>query len=89
MEKGMSTNVHNDLNWLEAELSGAGGATKQFLVGDALTAADIIMGFSIEFIFARKLGTEGGSWPRAQKWLDGIREVDSYKKAVEKTGYSL
>lgn len=89
MEKGLSTNVHNDLNWLEAELSGGGGGTNQFLVGRSLTAADIIMGFSIEFIFARKLGTEGGSWPNVQQWLDRIRQTASYKRAVEKTGYSL
>lgn len=91
MEKGLSTNVHNDLNWLESELSGGGGGgeTKQFLVGSSLTAADIIMGFSIEFIFARKLGTEDGSWPKVQQWLDRIRETASYKRAVEKSGYSL
>lgn len=94
MEKGLSPNVHNDFAWLEHELSssdndGSSGG-KDFLVGDHLTAADIIMGFSIEFIFARKLGTESdGRWPRVQSWLDRIREVPSYKKAVERTGYKL
>jgi glutathione S-transferase len=90
--------VHNDLDWLEDELSsnsskgssGAGEEEKRFIVGNNLTAADIIMGFSIEFILTRKLGTEGGSgWPRVHKWLDGIKEIPSYRKAVERTGYSL
>lgn len=100
MEASLSPNVQNDLDWLEDELStngsqgssGAGGegGEKKFLVGDDLTAADIIMGFSIEFILSMKLGTKGGSgWPRVHKWLDRIRESPSYRKAVEKTGYSL
>lgn len=88
MEKGLSANVHNDLNWLEDELSNSQSGGK-FLVGNDITAADIIMGFNTEFIFARKLGTEGGSWPHIQRWFAGIKERDSYKKAVEKTGYSL
>lgn len=88
MEKALSPNVQNDLNWLEAELSSNESGGK-YLVGNDLTAADVIMGFSIEFIFVRKLGTEGGNWPKIQKWLSGITDRDAYKKAVEKTGYSL
>ncbi|KEF63287.1 uncharacterized protein A1O9_01264 [Exophiala aquamarina CBS 119918] len=87
MEKGLSSNVHNDFAWLEHELA---ASSDNFLVGGHLTAADIIMGFSIEFIFARKLGTErDGRWPRIQHWLDRIRDEPSYKKAVERTGYKL
>lgn len=96
MEKGLSPNVQNDLDWLEDELSSnsgtgsSGAGDKRFLVGNSLTAADIIMGFSIEFILTRKLGTEGGSgWPTVHRWLDDIRETASYRKAVDKTGYSL
>ncbi|KAJ9494905.1 hypothetical protein H2202_009610 [Exophiala xenobiotica] len=84
MEKGLSPNIHNDLNWLEGEVQG-----RQFLVSNDVTAADIMMGFSIEFIFARKLGTEGGDWPNVRKWLEGLQQREAYRKAVEKTGYSL
>ncbi|KAK7888049.1 hypothetical protein LTR67_009444 [Exophiala xenobiotica] len=84
MEKGLSPNIHNDLNWLEGEVQ-----DRQFLVGNDVTAADIMMGFSIEFIFARKLGTEGGDWPNVKKWLEGLQQMEAYRKAVEKTGYSL
>ena len=76
--------MHDDLNWLESELVG-----KQYLVGNAVTAADIIMGFSIESIFTMKLGTEGGDWPNARKWLEGLQKTEGYRKAAEKTGYSL
>ncbi len=84
MEKGLSTNVQNDLNWLESEL-----ADREWLVGDDVTAADVMMGFNTEFIFTRKLGTEGGEWPNARKWLDRIQKREAYMKAVERTGYSL
>jgi len=76
--------MHNDLCWLESEVTG-----KQYLVGNELTAADIMMSFSIEFILSRKLGTEGGDWSNTRKWLEGIQKTEGYRTAVEKTGYSL
>jgi len=96
MEKALSPNVRNDFAWLEQELSSSSSdnygssSGKDFLVGDHLTATDIIMGFSVEFIFTRKLGTESdGRWPRIQNWLNRIKEVPSYKKAAERTEYKL
>lgn len=84
MERGLSVNVRNDLDWLEAEVKDRG-----YLVGEGLTAADVMMGFSIEFILARKLGTEGGEWPGVRKWLENVQRREAYTRAVEKTGYSL
>jgi len=84
MENSLSTNVHNDFDWLESELDG-----KDYLVGEDVTAADILMGFNIEFIFARKFGTEGRDWPDVKKWLDRVQQREAYKKAVDKSGYSL
>ena len=88
LEEGMSPNVRKDMDWLEAELkfSSSGG---KYLVGDHITAADIMMHFSIQFIYARRLGIQGGSWPLVEKWLKGLEQTESYKRAVEKTGYSL
>ena len=86
MEANLRPNVHNDLDWLEGELKKGGG---KYLVGDSLTAADILMQFSIEFMFARGLGTQGKEWPNINKWMKGLAQESSYKKAVEKTGYSL
>jgi len=48
LEEGLSVNVQKDLDWLEAELNKTGG----FLVGHSVTAADIMVHFSIQFIFA-------------------------------------
>jgi glutathione S-transferase len=76
------------MDWLENELrdSNSGG---KFLVGNELTAADIMMGFSVEWLFNRRLGTDGGDWPMVQKWFQGITARPAYRKAVEKTEYSV
>ena len=86
MEKGLSKNIQGDLDWLESELKQGNG---EFLVGDELTAADIMMHFSVSFILARKLGTEGKSWPSVERWLEGLEGLEGYQKAVKKTGYKL
>ncbi|KAK5078796.1 hypothetical protein LTS08_004056 [Lithohypha guttulata] len=89
MEKNMSANVQNDLKWIESALKEQKERGNEFLVGKTLTAADIMMGFSIEFIFTRKLGTQGGNWPETEAWLARMLERSAYKKAVEKSGYTL
>ncbi len=88
MEKGMSVNVQNDFNWLESELDRGSG---KFLVGDEITAADVMMMFSVEFILARGLGTKGcdTKWPKTREWLQACKDTEAYRRAVEKTGYKL
>lgn len=86
MEKGLSVNVQKDLDWLENELKAGNG---EFLVGDELTVADIMVHFSVQFIFARKLGTVGKSWPGVERWSEGLEGLEGYQKAVKKTGYKL
>lgn len=86
MEHKQAVNIQNDLNWLETELSLTQG---KFLCGDRVTAADTMMQFSIEFILARKLGTQGKEWPNIDKWLKACRETKTYKTAVKKTGHEL
>jgi glutathione S-transferase len=82
----MSVNVQNDLSWLETELSLSQGA---FLCGDHVTAADIMMQFSAEFILERELGTGGREYPGIRRWMESCRGTEGYKRAVEKTGYKL
>ena len=87
MEAGLSVNVHKDLDWLEAEL---GRSTGSFLVGNSVTAADCMMLFSVQFIFARELGTKGGGpWPQIEVWVKRCEESLTYKEAVEKSGHKL
>jgi glutathione S-transferase len=86
VEKGLSVNVQNDLDWLEKELS---QSTGKFLCGHAVTAADTMMHFSLDFILKTKLGTQGKSWPGIEKWLKACEETQTYQQAVKKTGYEL
>lgn len=69
MESALSGNVHNDLNWLENTLKRQKESGHQYIVGDGLTVADVMMQFSIDFIFTRGLGTKGNDWPEVKAWL--------------------
>lgn len=90
MEEGLAVNVHNDFDWLESELRAQKG--KGWLVSDGLTAADIVMQFSVQFIMERKLGVGGrseGKWPEVEAWLKRTEGTEAYRRAVERTGYTL
>lgn len=86
MEEALSVNVQKDLDWIEREL---GASTGQFLVGNDVTAADIMMQFSCSFIFARELGTQGKEWPKIKEWMQRCENTEAYKRAVEKSGHTL
>lgn len=85
-EAGLAGNVQKDMDYLDTELGKSSG---KFLVGDSVTAADIMMAFSAQFILARQLGTKGKSWSNIEKWLKACEEAGAYKKAVQKTGHKL
>ena len=83
----MSINVKRDLRWLEETLSKGSG---RYIVGHSVTLADIMMAFSIDFIFTRKLGVQDyGDFPRIKAWLGGLLQRPAYKAAVDKTGFTL
>lgn len=82
----MAVNVQNDLSWLETELSLSQG---RFLCGDRVSAADIMMQFSADFILTRELGTQGREYPNIRNWLEACMETEGYKRAVQRTGYKL
>lgn len=50
LEKGLAINVCKDLDWLEKELE-----ERKFLAGGRVTAADTMVLFGVQFIFARDL----------------------------------
>ena len=81
--------VQKDLDWLETELESKGGG---WLVGEDATVADTMVGFSIQFIFLNRLAGEDvivGRWKRIKEWLDLMETRGAYKRAVEKTSYTL
>jgi len=87
LEQGLSANVHNDLNWMESELS---DGREWLLPGKDVTAADIMNVFNIDFIFTKRLGIDGGSgWPHVRKWLERCKGQQAYQNAVQRSGYSL
>lgn len=82
----MSANVQNDLSWLETELSLSEGG---FLCGEQLTSADVMMLFSVEFIFERDLGVREREWSGIRAWMERCKGREAWRRAVEKTGYRL
>lgn len=85
LEQGLAINVHKDLDWLESQLQ------SKFLVGDHVTAADTMVAFSIQFIFAKDLAPPRKmvEWPKIKAWLQACEETPSYQRAVKKTGHEL
>ena len=69
---------------LLGEIEKALGQTKWF-AGDRLTAADIVMGYSMELAAARA-GMSGPAFPNATRFLEQMRALPSYQRAMEKDG---
>jgi len=67
-----------------AEIETALGKRPWF-AGDRMTAADIVMGYSME-VAAHRAGMDAARFPNAHKWLAKMREVPSYQRALEKDG---
>ena len=59
------------------------------MCGIHVTAADVMMQFSVEFIIAIELGTQGKEHPSILKWMEACRSTETYKRAVKKTGHKL
>jgi glutathione S-transferase len=85
-ERKMAVHVQKDLDWLERELETSTGA---FLVGDTVTAADIMLYISALFTLKFELGTKGRTWPAVEAWLKRCEDTESYKRAVEKSGFHM
>ncbi|MEZ5998743.1 MAG: glutathione S-transferase [Hyphomonas sp.] len=66
------------------EIEKALGA-REWFAGDRLTAADIVMGYSME-VAAHRAGMDAARFPNAHKWLAKMRQVPSYQRALERDG---
>lgn len=85
-EEALSINVQKDLDYLESELSKSKG---KFILGNEPTAADCMMEFTVDFIFARSLGTQGKKWAKVEQYLKDCQTTQSWEKAQKKTGHKL
>jgi glutathione S-transferase len=72
------------LNALMGEIEKALGQSKWF-AGDSLTAADIVMGYSME-LAAHRAGMDAQRFPNGHRFLKQMREYPSYIRAMEKDG---
>jgi glutathione S-transferase len=72
------------LHALLKEIERALGKSKWF-AGDNLTAADIVMGYSME-LAAHRAGMDDARFPNAHRFLKQMREYPSYIRAMEKDG---
>lgn len=83
-----------DMDWLEAELengngNGDGSCGSRYLVGDSVTAADTMMGFSVQFLLIFGLVPKGREWPCVNRWLENVERNKMYQRAVAKTGHKF
>ena len=89
---GVEKVVAKDLDWLEEEYVARKG---KYLVGNEITAADIMVAFSVHFIFAIGLASKDPTqssnekWKGVRSWLAQCLAREPYRRAVEKTGYKL
>jgi glutathione S-transferase len=86
VENALTPNITNDIDWLEAELKESKG---RFLLGDEVTAADVMMHFSLSFMMTMELGTGGRKWEGVERWVRDCEESEGFKRAVRKTGHKM
>ena len=72
------------LNAFMAEAEKALGKSTWF-AGETLTAADMVMGYSME-LAAHRAGMDAGNYPNAHRFLQQMRAHPSYQRALEKDG---
>ena len=72
------------LNAFMAEAEKALGKSTWF-AGETLTAADMVMGYSME-LAAHRAGMDAGNYPNAHRFLQQMRAYPSYQRALEKDG---
>jgi len=86
--RGISNSVHEHyitpslkkhFAFIEAHL-----AKNKYFTGDKFSAADIQMSFPISA--TARAGELVGPGPKTMEWIQGIKEMESYKKALEKGG---
>lgn len=77
-----SVNVQKDLDEIESALEMNGGP---FVCGSEITAADIALAFSCEYVLTKQVGTQGHptNWPKIHNWLHTLEQRPAYLKALK------
>jgi glutathione S-transferase len=78
-QKRIQPMIDNHLSFVEREL-----ASREWFVGDSVTAADIMMSFPLEA--ARHRAGLGPDRPNIMAWLDRIHTRRAYQRALQRGG---
>ncbi len=78
-QRFLGPNLKTHLDFVESEL-----ARSEWLAGDALSAADVIMSFPLEAASARN--DDGVARPHIQAFVERVRARPAYQRALEKGG---
>lgn len=78
-QRFLGPNLRTHLDFVESEL-----ARSEWLAGNAISAADVIMSFPLEAAAAR--GDDGVARPHIQAFVQRISARPAYKRALEKGG---
>ena len=78
----LQPNLKTSFTFLESQLASSpnGG---QYLCGDAMTGADILMSFPLEAAKGRA-GMTADKYPRLCEYVERLQEREAYKRAVQK-----
>lgn len=84
IEAKMTPNIQNNLNALESALAG-----NDYLVGDSLTAADLMCVFSAEYTLYMDTGISSDGkkkqdWPNTLAWLKRCAQRPAYQRVLQK-----
>lgn len=74
----LEAEIANHLSFIDAHLAG-----RDFLVGDALTGADIQISFVGDVAAAR---ADRAAYPNVERWIRGLHQWLAWQIALEKGG---
>lgn len=76
----LTRNIKLHLDFVENELKNTGG---EFVCGNQLTGADIMMIFPLEMA-AQRAGLTKAKYPTIAAWIERMRSREAYKKSVQR-----
>ncbi|PWN41932.1 glutathione S-transferase [Ceraceosorus guamensis] len=76
----LGANVVKDLDYVESELV---ANRSGYLYGNDITAADIAVAFSVEYVLFKQIGTSNQKWHGIDAWLKRLESRPAYQKTLK------
>ena len=85
----VTSKCREDLDWLETQLKAQQEQGSKFLVGNGLTAADVMMGLSVGLVLERvtAVNERGERHKSIESWIGGLRGQEGFKRAMERLDF--